>query len=445
MSEEIKDRASENDNDKEGINLLDYLIILAKRIKLVIVLTLSAAIITAVYAFFLPNIYVTEAKILPPRGENWRVQAELARNFGGFVGLGNDMFGGSQILYVELLKSNYLFDRIVKRFDLINRYEDNLKNRLFKTIGLTSRDKRDKDDEFKKKIEAREDLKDMVSFSPDSRRKRKSSLSPLDILTQDSPLITITVRDKDTELAANIANAFIDELNNRLQELAVSDAAQRRLFFEKQVKQAREALLQSEEAMKEFQEKTGALKVEAQAGAVLEGIAKLRAEIAAKEVELSVMKTYSTLINPDLQKVSDTIKGLKTELSKLEQKGGSNPDPMITTGKMPSLSIDYARRLRELRYNESLFEAMAKQYEMAKIDEAKDPVSVQVIDKAEPLNRKVGPLRRQMVMKNTVTTFFFSIFLAFLLEFFERWQAKSSKNRELVDTLKGYLPFRRKS
>ena len=439
MPEEQKKAEDNMEEEEEGINLLDYLIVLAKRIKLIIALTLLVAIITAIHAFFLPNIYVTEAKILPPPEQNWRVQAELARNLGGFVGLGNDMFGGSQILYVELLKSNLIFDRIVKRFGLMDRDTvDNVKNWIIKKFGSMDRDKVD---DFKKRIQARENLHDMVSFSPDSGRKK----GPLDILTQNSPLITITVKDKDKELAANIANAFIEELNNRLQELAVTDAAQRRLFFEKQVKQAREALIQSEEAMREFQEKTGALKVEAQAGAVIESIGKLRAEISAKEVELSVMKTYSTLNNPDLQRVSDTIKGLKTELTKLEQKGGQNPDPIITTGRMPALSIDYARKLRDLKYNESLYEAMAKQYEMAKIDEAKDPVVVQVIDKAEPFSRKVGPMRRKMVMKNTLMTFIFSIIIAFLLEYFERWQAKSSENRETIKTLKGYLSFKRKS
>jgi uncharacterized protein involved in exopolysaccharide biosynthesis len=346
------------------------------------------------------------------------------------------MFGGSQILYVELLKSNLIFDRIVKRFGLMERDGTDYKNWIKKKLVSTDSNKVD---DLRNKIEVREDLQDMVSFSPDAGRKK----SPLDVLSQDSPLITITVRDKDKELAANIANAFVEELNNRLQELAVTDSAQRRLFFEKQVKQAREALIQSEEAMREFQEKTGTLRVEAQAGAVIESIGKLRAEISAKEVELSVMKTYSTPNNPDVQRVSDTIKGLKTELAKLEQKGGTHPDPMITTGRMPSLSLEYARRLRELKYSEGLFEAMAKQYQVAKIDEAKDPVAVQVIDKAEPYSKKVGPMRRKMVMKNTLIAFIFSIILAFLLEYFEKWQAKSSENRETIKTLKGYLAFRR--
>ena len=166
---------------------------------------------------------------------------------------------------------------------------------------------------------------------------------------------------------ADMANAFVEALHSRLQELAVTEASPKRLFFEEQLKKTKDALMRSEEAMIEFQEKTGILKVEEQAMAVIGSIVALRAQIAAKEVELMVMKTYSTENNPDLQLTQEALKGLKAELKKLEKKEGSNPDTLIPTGRMPSVGTNYIRKLRNLKSNEKLFEIMAKQYEMAGI------------------------------------------------------------------------------
>jgi len=203
------------------------------------------------------------------------------------------------------------------------------------------------------------------------------------------------------------------------------------------------ALVKAEEEMQGFQEKTGALQVDAQTKAVIEGIAMLRAQIAAKEVQLKVMRTYATAQNPDFQRAEDELNGLKAELGKLEAKGGSGHDTIIPTGRMPEVGTEYVRKLRDLKFYEDLYELLTKQYEAAKLDEARDAAVIQVIDKAIPPEKIAKPKRILMILIATFTGFFLSIFVAFLAEYKER-ASKDPENRERFETLKRYATFRLK-
>jgi capsule polysaccharide export protein KpsE/RkpR len=196
--------------------------------------------------------------------------------------------------------------------------------------------------------------------------------------------------------------------------------------------------------MKGFQERTGAIKIDEQAKAVIEGIAQLRAQIAAREVGLKVMRTYATPHNPDLQRAEEELRGLRVELSKLEARGGGhNPDPLMPTGRIPGVGTEYIRKLRDFKYNEALYEILLKQFEAAKLDEARDATIIQVIEEAIPPEKRVKPKRKQMVMIAMVTGFFFSIFAAFLMEYKER-ASNNPENRERFKALKKYITFTRK-
>jgi len=244
------------------------------------------------------------------------------------------------------------------------------------------------------------------------------------------------MEDKDPKMAADIANAFVDELREYNKRLALTEASQKRLFFEEQLKDVKEGLIKSEEAMKGFQEKTGAFKIDEQAKAAIQGIAKLRALIAEREVQIRVMKTYATSFNPDTQRVEEELKGLKEQLRGLEEKGsGNNPDVILSTGRIPELGTEYIRKLREFKYNETLYEIMAKQYEMARLDEAKDAQIIKVIEKAVSPEKRVKPKRSQMVMIATVAGFFISIFAAFILEYVER-SAEDPETKIRLETLR---------
>jgi uncharacterized protein involved in exopolysaccharide biosynthesis len=286
----------------------------------------------------------------------------------------------------------------------------------------------------------------MELYKTKSRENARRSLAGT-LKAQDdkkSGIITIGVEDKDPKMAADLANAFVEELKNLNKSLAVTEASQRRLFFEEQLKDAKDALIKSEESMKGFQERTGAIRIDEQARAVIEGIAQLRAQIAAKEVELKVMRTYATPQNPDTQRAEEGLRGLREQLRRLESKGGGqNPDPLMPTGRIPSVGTEHIRKLREFKYNEALYEILLKQYEAAKLDEARDATIIQVIEKAIPPEKRIKPKRRQMVMIAMITGFFLSVFAAFFMEYKER-ESSNPENRERFETLKGYATFRRK-
>lgn len=389
----------------DEINLLDYLIVLAKRKRLIIGITLSAAIITAIISLTKPPIYKAETKILPPQQGSSSAAQPLSQ-FGGAAGLAAGAAGvkSPNDLYIGLLKSRPVLDRIIDRFNLIGLYKAKMRE------------------------DARRSLVDALKAQDDKK----------------SGIITIGVEDKDPKRAADIANAFVEELRNMNKKLAVTEASQRRLFFEEQLKDTKDVLIKAEESMKGFQERTGAIKIDEQARAVIEGIAQMRAHIAAKEVQLKVMRTYATPQNPDIQRAEEELRGLREQLSRLEAKGsGHNPDPLMPTGRIPSVGTEYVRKLREFKYSEALYEMLLRQYEAAKLDEAKDAAIIQVIEKAIPPEKRIKPKRRQMVMLATFVGFFFSVFAAFFMEYRER-VSNSLENKESLEKLKRYITFRRR-
>jgi tyrosine-protein kinase Etk/Wzc len=400
----MEERKTERDNE---INLLDYLIIMVKRKKLIIAITLCAAIITTIICFIIPPTYEAETAILPPQQQSSSIAGQLLSQMGGAGGLTGVVGGALGVqtpsdLYVGMLKSTTVADRIIDRFDLMKLYDADYREDARKEL-----------------------LEDVLDASAD----------------KDSGIITITIDDKEPKRAADMANAFVEELKHLTKGLAVTEAAQRRLFFEEQLKDTKTTLTKAEEAMKSFQQKTGVLEVDEQAKAVIEGFAALSAQIAAKEVELKVMKTYSTPNNPDLQKEEEALTGLKAELNKLEVKNRGAHDPIIPTVKMPELGTEYARKLRDVTFSETLFELLTKQYEIAKLDEARDAAIIQVIDKALPPTKKAKPKTLLLVAVAACASFFLSVMLAFLLEYKER-ASRNPRNKERFETLKKYIVFK---
>ena len=384
----------ERQTQEEGINLIDYIAILLKRRWLIISITLGAAMAATIISLHMTPIYRAETKIFPPLQRDVPGIAEfLARGGAGGMALGGPLPREvPNELYIELLKSRPVLDPIIDGFGLMELYE----------------------------TKSREDVRKRLLGSLKTEDDRRSGI------------ITIGVEDEDPERAAALANAFVEELKSLNRGLAITEASQRRLFFEEQLKGAKDALIKSEETVRGFQEKTGAIRIDEQARALIEGIARLRAEIATNEVGLKVMHTYATPQNPDLQRAEEKLKGLKVELSKLEAKGGGqSPDPLMPAGKIPAVSTEHMRKLREFKYSEALYKILLKQYEAAKFDEAKDFAAVQVVEEAIPPEKKVRPKKGQMVLIAGVTGFFFSIFVAFFMEYIKKSGRLETPRRHL--------------
>jgi len=417
MSEEQK-KAEETIEEEEdgGINLFDYLIVLAKRKKLILSITLAVAVISFILTLYTTTFYQAEISILPPQQQdNSRLTNIVMSEFGLFSGNRGGIQTRQELL-VEIIKSRTFIYNIIKKFGLQEYY------------GA-------KDLEEAKKV-----FLENMSIDPDSTDKNQFKFGR----SSDSPLTRIYFRHNNPEQAAKIANTIVEELTSFINNLAISEASQRRLFFEVQLKQISEALNKSEEDIKKFQEKTGFLQIESQTAMVIEKIANLQAQITAKEVELEVMKSYSTGNNPDVQRVDETIKILKKELTKIETNESSGKNLSISSSLIPSRGLEYKRKYRDLKFNETLYEIMVKQYEVAKLDEAKDAVIIQVIDKAIPPPEKtsVRIFGRKKALVTTVLAFLLSCIWILAANFYESVTNKTEYN-EKIQALKKYLSFKK--
>ncbi len=412
MTEEIRKQMKADDEDS-GLSIFDYLIILAKRKKVILLLTLPVAIITFTLTLFNNYFYQAQTSIYPSQKQNISMASQFMNQFGILPGRGGNPLN-NQNLFVEIIKSRTFFDKLLAKFHLKEIYgvEDDAESRkmLYKNITIIP------------------DFTDKSSFNVLNRNR--------------SPLMKIVVIDNNPKRAANIANAIVEELNTFVSNIAISEASQRRLFFENQLKKAHENLIIAENAVKQFQEKTGILEVKTQTDMVIEKVANIQAQIMANEIQLQVMKSYFTENNPDFQKVNETITALKKELAKQETSENTSKSMLIPTGTIPSLGLEYKRIFRKLKFNETLYEIIVKQYEAAKLDEAKDATMIQVIDKAVPPEKKgkVRRLGRSKALATTTFTLFFSCLLAFALEFHEKASTQKEYSKR-IKTLRRYLSF----
>ena len=406
MSEEETEQIDEEQED-EGVHLLDYLIVLAKHKKLILKITLPVAIITFILTLFNNYFYQAQTSIFPSQKQETSIASQLMGQFGIIPGPRDVNIHNNQKLFVEIIKSRTFTDRLMDRFKI------------------------------KKSDKARKLLLKKISIIPDFTDKKGFKLN-------ESPLMRISVKNQNPQRAADMANAIVEELNVSINNIAISTVSQRRLFLENQLKQSSDALIESEEAIKSFQEQTGILEVGKQTSMVIEKIAELQAQITAKEIELQVMKSYSTASNPDFQRVEETIKALKKELANTDTNKDDSKNLLIPTSSIPALGLQYQRIFRDFKFNETLHQIIVKQYEAAKLDEAKDGTLIQVIDKAVPPEKqgKVRILGRGKALAMTLLAFFFACTLAFAVEFHERSSANSDY-REKLAALRKHLFFKK--
>jgi tyrosine-protein kinase Etk/Wzc len=221
--------------------------------------------------------------------------------------------------------------------------------------------------------------------------------------------ISISVEDRDRSRAPQMANAYVDQLRLLTQDLAVTEAGQRRLFFERQLELARNNLANAEQALKQTEQKTGMIQLDGQAKAIIESVVRLRALIAAKEVELHGMRLFSTEQNPDVLLGEEQLSGLREQLVLLEKQSGASNNPgdaQISVGNVPAAGLEYVRKLRDMKYAETMFELLAKQYEAARLDEAKTAAVIQVLDPAIEPDRRSSPRRALIIIVATLSGFF---------------------------------------
>jgi len=400
MTEPSDLRDSQLTESDDDIGLLDLLIVLAKHKKLILGFPFVIALLASGYALTRPDIYTANTKILPPQQSQSGTSAMLAQ-LGGLASLVGGAAGikGPNDLYLAMLKSRAVADNIIQRFDLMKLWEINMKHPSDVYIGLTG---------------------------------------ITNIASGKDGIITIEVDDKEPKRAADIANAYVDELVKFTGVLAVTEASQRRLFFERQFGLAKDNLAKAEIAARQALQTGGLVKVDDQGRSMVETTARLRGQITVKEVQISAMRTFAADRNPDLQLALQELASMKHELAKIEGAGGIRSANDASSGQ----GSDGLRLLRDVKYQEVIFELLAKQYELAKIDEAKDSSVIQVMDKAIPPDRKSKPKRAVFVLLWALVAGFFAIIWAFVRESMAK-VSDDPQQAARLQTLRRYLAWRR--
>lgn len=396
MSEKSENMAEQA--PEQEIKLLELLQVLIRRKNLIIMIILTVAILSTGYSLMLKNIYSATARILPPQKESGGGLSALLSQTGGLAALaaGAGLGGGSD-LYVGILKSRSVADDVISKLDLSVRFK---------------------------------------AKNPDAARKILAA--KVKIYAEKNGIINITAYDKNTKLAAELANTYIEELGRTTVRLNLSKVGTERLFLEKRLEIVKEDLKAAEDNLKIFAQKNSIVQVDAQAKASIEGIAKLKAELASKEVQLSVLRTYQTDESSEVKALQTAIKRLHFEIDRLAGTGtGGEGIPSI--GNVPGVGLAYARMMRNMKVQEAIFEQLTKQFEVAKLNEAKDSSTIQVLDVAVVPFQKSSPKRALIVLLATVTAFFCGVFLALILEYVDK--LPDSDRRMLASMKKELFKF----
>ena len=351
----------EMDDDGPEIGLLDLLTWIGEDKRLIGAVTVGAGVIALAVALLLTPVFTARTTLLPPGNQQQSGSAAALAALGALGGIAGGLGAKTpDELYVALLKSDSLQRALDERFGLRKRYDVE----TFETLRKT--------------------LPQYVRVSSDKK----------------SGVISVEVDDEDPKFAAELANAHAAEVTKLLGRLAVSEAQLRRTFFEQQLTQTKENLIKAEVGLQRVQEKSGVIVLDKQAEALIGGAAQIRAQIAEREVQLKVLRTGATAQNPDVVRLASELRALRAELARMESTQGGNAGSAVDmpVGKLPEAAIEYVRARRELKLQETLLESMLRQYEIAKLDEAKEGPVLQQVDTALPPDRKSKPARAIIVL-----------------------------------------------
>lgn len=384
---------------KGEINLLDVVIMLLREKRFIIYFVAICTVAATITVLILPNKYTAKTTLLPPtqgQSASSLLMGQMGGLLAGLAGGGKDLLKNPADTYIGLLKSQTVSDELINHFDLMKVYG-------------------------KRHIE--------------DARKRLASNS--DIGTSKQGLIEISVSDKDRKRAADLANGYVDVLREMNQHLAITEAAQRRLFFEKQLLAAKENLANAEVALRQTMEKTGILQIESETKSIIESVASLRAQIAAKEVQIQSMQVYATGDNPAIRVLEQQRMALQDQLAKLTNGKGNADDLDIPSKHIPEAGLEYVRRFRDTKYYEAMYELIAKQYEAARLDEAREGAIVQVVDTATVPGLKSSPERALIIVVVFFSSLLIACGIAVIRTSFER-AAQDPEHQERLRLIRSY-------
>jgi tyrosine-protein kinase Etk/Wzc len=384
--------------------ILDTLIVLGRRRGFIGRFTLGAAILTTVVIFLVPNKYTATSVVLPPNQNSSMSSALLSQMSGSGTGGANVLASlagaglglkNSNDMYVSLFRSRTVEDAVIQHFGLMARYHK----------------------------------RNMVDARKSFERRSTVTLGVKD------GLIRVTLADRDPGFAAEVVNFYVNEFKNHFTELTVTEASQRKQFFQKELMEAYDGLAKAEEAMKNTQQSTGVLQLDSQARTLIESAAILRAQITAKEVQLQSMRAATTEENPQYVLVQQQLNALKGQLAKVSSPTATAGSEVgITDGQLSEAGIAYVNSMRDVRYYDAVVELLARQFELAKLDEARESV-VEISDVAVAPDKKSFPPRAIIILLFTLLGFLAACAWSILSA---RWMQVNSdpENRAKLEALR---------
>ena len=350
--------------DDDEISLLDLLETLAERFWLLVLGPLAVGLVALGGSFLVDPTFTARTMLMPPQAQQ-SAAASLIQSLGALGGVAGAAAGiknpNDQI--VALLKSRTLSDRMIDRFELMKVYKAKLRQ------------------------DARKSLEGKVRISAGAK----------------DGLVSIEVDDKDPKRAAEMANAYVQELSRLMGSLAITEAQQRRVFFERQLKEAKDNMTRAEVALKSGGIEADIYKSSPQAAVT--AVAQVQAQIAAQEVKLGAMRGYMTESAPEFRQGLVEMQALRAQLAKLEATEKTQPG---------SASSDYINRYRDYKYFETLFELFAKQYEIARVDESREGAVIQIVDPAIEPEWKSKPKRAMIAVIATLAAGFALVLYVFV-------------------------------
>jgi uncharacterized protein involved in exopolysaccharide biosynthesis len=351
---------SETAEDNE-ISLLDLLQTIVDNLRLLVIGPLAVGLTALGISFAVPPTYTATVKFLPPQQQQSAAASMLA-SLGGLGGLAGAAAGlkNPADQYLAFMKTNSVQDALIERFKLQERYDEKYKSDT-----------------------------------------RKELLSNTRATSGKDGLIAVEIDDKDPKVAAEMANAHVEELQKLLAKLAVTEAQQRRAFFEKQLGQVKDKMIVAELALRATGVSGSALK--SSPTAAVAGVAALQAQVTAQEVKVGAMRGYLADTAPDFKQAMTELANLRAQLAKQEK------DQPASTGQG-----DYVAKFREFKYQETLFELFAKQFELAKVDESREGAIIQVLDAAQPPERKSKPKKALIAIIATLAAGFALLLFVFI-------------------------------
>jgi uncharacterized protein involved in exopolysaccharide biosynthesis len=383
------------------VSVLDILLVLARQRKLILGTALVFGLVTLVFVLLKPKTYEASVTILPPAQMTTRAIGGSIQDLSlALSSAAGSPFKSSEDFWTTVMKGRTITQRVVETQNLKQEYH----------TSLTSA--------------AQNQLLSNTSFDADK-----------------AGLITITVKDTDPNRAAAIANAYIEAVHREMATMAVDDARQRKAFFDQQVDEERANVDKAEDDLMQVERKTGVIELGAQTSQAITQIADLRSRITLLNVQLQAMREAATDQNPEVQRIKAEISGDQAALAQAESEQGRGTIGVIGAKDVPQDTLEYIRATRDLRYHQSLYEALVKQVEAARMDEARSAPMVQIVDSAIPPDHPAGFGRSVTVILGFLLGFMVGIGLGLLRHFY--WTLEQSpegkeKMQQLIATLKGH-------